>query len=136
VTAVSQPQPLKYVRRTTALPPKADVHPQSRYVTEWDGPAVLPPYRLTELGWGFRRARGAHHHALQDRRRRCPHDLVEQMRKKGIDYDSIVNVDKSVALDYAKGPRYDEEELLIFKRILITSSLLPLLVALFRTLAN
>jgi hypothetical protein len=27
---------------------------------------VLPPYRLTELVWGFRRARGAHHHALQD----------------------------------------------------------------------
>jgi hypothetical protein len=59
------------IRRTTALAPKVEVHRRSCYVAEWDGPAVLPPYRLRELVWGFRRARGAQHHALQDRRSRC-----------------------------------------------------------------
>ena len=62
--------------------------------------------------------------------------LVEQMKKKGIDYEGILNLDTSVALDYARGPRYDKEELRIFKVILFTSSLLPLVIALFRTFAD
>jgi uncharacterized membrane protein len=78
----------------------------------------------------------SHYNLRVTRARDDARHLVEQMGKKGIDYDSIVNVDKSVALDYAKGPRYDEEELRIFKGILITSSILPLLVALFRTFAD
>jgi hypothetical protein len=60
--------------------------------------------------------------------------LVDQIDKKGIDYDGIVGT--NVALDYAKGPDYDKEELRIFKLILIVSPVLPLLAALFRAAAN
>ena len=59
---------------------------------------------------------------------------MDQMKKKyDIDYDNIT--DKHVALDYV-GPTRDEGELQMFKGALIMSSLLPLLVALSRTLAS
>jgi hypothetical protein len=60
--------------------------------------------------------------------------LVDQVSKKGIDFDSIVGT--NVAFDYAKGPDYDKEELRIFKWILVMSPVLPLLAAIFRAAAN
>jgi hypothetical protein len=54
--------------------------------------------------------------------------LVEQIRRKGIDYNNSVGT--NVAFDYSQGPEYDKQELNLFMFILIVSVLLPLLVAL------
>jgi hypothetical protein len=56
--------------------------------------------------------------------------LVDQMRGKGIDYNTITGM--NVASDYSTGRNYDKEELQRFKLILFSSPILPLLVALFR----
>ena len=76
----------------------------------------------------------SHYNLRITRAREDARKLVDQMKKKyDIDYDNIT--DKHVALDYV-GPTRDEGELQMFKGALIMSSLLPLLVALSRTLAN
>jgi len=59
--------------------------------------------------------------------------LVCQMKKKGIDYDSILGA--NVASEYSKGPEYDKQELNLFTLILIVSVLLPLLPAIFRAIS-
>ena len=59
--------------------------------------------------------------------------LVCQMKKKGIDYDSIIGT--SVASEYSKGFEYDKQELNLFTLILIVSVLLPLLPAIFRAMS-
>ena len=56
--------------------------------------------------------------------------LVDQMRGRGIYYNSIIGT--NAASDYSDGRNYDKEELLRFKFILFSSPTLPLLVALFR----
>ena len=76
----------------------------------------------------------SHYNLRITRAREDARKLVDQMKKKyDIDYDNIT--DKHVALDYV-GPNRDEEELQMFKGALIMSSLLPLLVALLRTLGS
>jgi hypothetical protein len=60
--------------------------------------------------------------------------LVDQMKRKGIDYDSIVGT--NVALDYSRGSEYDSQELNLFTVILFVSVLLPLLLAVFRAATN
>jgi hypothetical protein len=37
--------------------------------------------------------------------------LVDQIKRKGIDYDTIIG--KSVAFDYSQGPEYDKQELTV-----------------------
>ena len=59
--------------------------------------------------------------------------LVCQMKRKGIDYDSILGT--NVASEYSKGSEYDSQELNLFTVILILSVLLPLLFAFFRAMA-
>jgi len=59
--------------------------------------------------------------------------LVCQMRKKDIDYDSIIGT--NVASEYSKGSEYDKQELNLFTLILIVSVLLPLLPAIFRAMS-
>jgi hypothetical protein len=49
------------VRVTSALPLKADVQRKRRHVSEWDGPAVLPPRTAQRMTGGLE-ARGAHRH--------------------------------------------------------------------------
>ena len=51
--------------------------------------------------------------------------LVDQMRGKGIYYNSITGT--NVASDYSNGRNYDKEELRRFKLILFSSPILPLL---------
>jgi len=58
--------------------------------------------------------------------------LVCQMKKKGIDYDSILGA--NVASEYSKGSEYDKQELTLFTVILIGSVLLPLLPVIFRAM--
>jgi hypothetical protein len=58
--------------------------------------------------------------------------LVCQVKKKGIDYDSILST--NVASEYSKGSEYDKQELNLFTVILIGSMLLPLLPAIFRVM--
>jgi len=55
--------------------------------------------------------------------------LVDQIKKKGINYDSIVGT--NVAFDYSKGSEYDSQELNLFTAILFMSVLLPLLPAIY-----
>jgi hypothetical protein len=87
-----------------------------------------------ELLLGRARLVMSHYNLRITRAREDARKLVDQMKKKyDIDYDNIT--DKHVALDYV-GPTRDEGELQMFKGALIMSSLLPLLVALFRTLAS
>jgi hypothetical protein len=76
----------------------------------------------------------SHYNLRITRARDDARKLVYQMKTKyNIDYDNIT--DEHVALDYV-GPSRDVEELQMFKGALIMSSLLPLLVALFRTPAS
>ena len=58
--------------------------------------------------------------------------LVCEMKKKGIDYDSILST--NVASEYSKGSEYDKQELNLFAVILIGPVLLPLLPAIFRVM--
>jgi hypothetical protein len=60
--------------------------------------------------------------------------LVDQMGKKGIEYNNIVGT--NVAFDYSQGSEYDKQELNLFTLILIVSVLLPLLPDLFRAAAH
>jgi hypothetical protein len=60
--------------------------------------------------------------------------LVDQMKRKGIDYDSIVGT--NVALDYSRGSEYDSQELNLFTVILFVSVLLPLLLGVFLAATN
>jgi hypothetical protein len=60
--------------------------------------------------------------------------LVDQMKRKGIDYDSIVGT--NVAFDYSRGSEYDSQELNLFTVILFVSVLLPLLTVAFRAATN
>jgi hypothetical protein len=55
------------------------------------------------------------------------------MKKKGIDYDSVLSA--NVASEYSKGPEYDKQELTLFTVILIGSVLLPLLPVIFRVMS-
>jgi hypothetical protein len=56
--------------------------------------------------------------------------LVDQMCKRGINYDSIMGT--NVASEYSKGSEYDRLELNLFGVILFMSALLPLLPIILR----
>jgi hypothetical protein len=72
----------------------------------------------------------SHYNIRVTRARNDAKYLVERLRDKGIDYDSIIG--KNTASEYSKGFDYDKEELQRFKLILFSSPILPFLVTLFR----
>ena len=60
--ALGHSRQLGSVPTTSALPLLTDIVTVRRHVSEWDGPAVLPPRTAQRMSWGFE-ARGAHRHA-------------------------------------------------------------------------
>jgi hypothetical protein len=61
----------------------------------------------------------SHYNVRVTRARNDAKYLVERLRDKGIDYDSIIG--KNAASEYSKGFDYDKEELRRFKLILFSS---------------